>query len=330
MVHAETSQTTSAHRQPIAQREADRALSAGREHRLGDSPRLLAQRKRLQAVFGSAAQLQAPEEEMALQGRFAAAQRAAAQEDEPLQGRFVGTVQAVGDETAAPNLTGMPDPLKSGIEALSGMNLSDVRVHANSSGPAQLNALAYAQGNDIHLGPGQEQHLPHEAWHVVQQRQGRVQATMQMAGVAVNDDVALEHEADVMGARAHQMQSLMLAAGHAGVAAGDRQHGAFDGKLRSGTQPAQLQVVQGLFINNGNNAALYPHLHTDGQFMGYTYGAGGNQLELRSNGGNIRPAWFQDLGIALGGQLAGARLAHHNAILNWISNNEPDVWDQRR
>ncbi|PTT89971.1 hypothetical protein DBR42_06860, partial [Pelomonas sp. HMWF004] len=90
------------------------------------------------------------------------------------------------------NRTGMPDGLKAGIESLSGMDMSGVRVHRNSSQPAQLNALAYAQGNDIHLGPGQEQHLPHEAWHVVQQRQGRVQATMQMAGVGVNDDEGLE------------------------------------------------------------------------------------------------------------------------------------------
>ncbi|MEL6127089.1 MAG: DUF4157 domain-containing protein, partial [Pseudomonadota bacterium] len=37
--------------------------------------------------------------------------------------------------------------------------------------------MAYAQGSNIHLGPGQDQHLPHEAWHVVQQRQGRVPTT---------------------------------------------------------------------------------------------------------------------------------------------------------
>ncbi len=103
---------------------------------------------------------------------------------------------------ASPNQTGMPDALKAGIESLSGMDMSDVRVHRNSSQPAQLNALAYAQGNDIHLGPGQEQHLPHEAWHVVQQRQGRVEATTQRAGVGVNDDLGLEQEADEMGARA--------------------------------------------------------------------------------------------------------------------------------
>lgn len=107
------------------------------------------------------------------------------------------------------NKTGMPDHLKSGIESLSGMDMSDVKVHYNSSQPAQLQALAYAQGNEIHIGPGQEQHLAHEAWHVVQQRQGRVKPTMQMKeSVAVNDDPGLEHEADVMGAKALQMKAF--------------------------------------------------------------------------------------------------------------------------
>ena len=45
--------------------------------------------------------------------------------------------------------------------------------------------------------------MPHEAWHVVQQTQGRVRPTMQMKdGVPVNDDEGLEREADVMGSRA--------------------------------------------------------------------------------------------------------------------------------
>ena len=101
------------------------------------------------------------------------------------------------------NDTGLPDKLKSGIENLSGMSMDDVKVHRNSEKPAQLNAHAYAQGTDIHLSSGQEKHLPHEAWHVVQQKQGRVKPTMQMKGkVAVNDDAGLEKEADVMGAKA--------------------------------------------------------------------------------------------------------------------------------
>lgn len=103
----------------------------------------------------------------------------------------------------APNRTGMPDTLKTGVESLSGMSLDHVKVHYNSDKPSQLGALAYAQGSEIHVSPGQERHLPHEAWHVVQQAQGRVKPTMQMKdGVAVNDDTGLEHEADVMGARA--------------------------------------------------------------------------------------------------------------------------------
>ena len=101
------------------------------------------------------------------------------------------------------NTTGMPDNLKSGVESLSGIDMSDVKVHYNSSQPAQLNAHAYAQGNQIHLASGQEKHLPHEAWHVVQQKQGRVKPTMQMKGkVNINDDTGLEKEADVMGSKA--------------------------------------------------------------------------------------------------------------------------------
>ncbi len=107
------------------------------------------------------------------------------------------------EAAAAPNRTGLPDQLKQGVEALSGVAMDDVRVHRNSARPAGLQAHAFAQGSDIHLAPGQEQHLPHEAWHVVQQKQGRVRATAQLkAGVAINDDRGLEHEADMMGARA--------------------------------------------------------------------------------------------------------------------------------
>lgn len=138
------------------------------------SPRQVAQAKQLQALF---------------QG---------GEHDEP------AAPDAVQLRSAPPqrNDTGMPDFLKTNIEAMSGIDLSDVRVHRNSHKPAQLNAFAYAQGSEIHLGAGQEHHLPHEAWHVVQQRQGRVAATAQMRGVGINDDAALEAEADRQGALA--------------------------------------------------------------------------------------------------------------------------------
>ena len=99
----------------------------------------------------------------------------------------------------------MPSDLKSGIENLSGMSMDDVKVHYNSARPAQMKAHAYAQGTDIHVASGQEKHLPHEAWHVVQQKQGRVKPTIQMKGqVNINDDAGLEREADVMGQMAVQ------------------------------------------------------------------------------------------------------------------------------
>jgi hypothetical protein len=129
------------------------------------------------------------------------------------------------------NDTGMPDGLKSGIEELSGLSLDSVKVHYNSPQPAQLNALAYAQGTDIHVAPGQEQHLPHEAWHVVQQSQGRVQPTTQAQGVDVNDDPGLEREADLMGARATSDRAPV--------------------QRRPQAKPAGSSVVQGVFIVDG-------------------------------------------------------------------------------
>ena len=167
-----------------------------------------------ETLQGKFAAIQMMEEEEPLQGKFNTLQMAEEEEplqakffpiqlvedEEPLQGKF-GTVQKQAKQAA--NNTGMPNQLKSGIEGLSGVDVSDVKVHYNSSKPAQLNAHAYAQGSNIHIGPGQEKHLPHEAWHTVQQKQGRVQATTQMKeNVQVNDDPSLENEADVMGAKA--------------------------------------------------------------------------------------------------------------------------------
>lgn len=115
----------------------------------------------------------------------------------------LGSLLAVPIRAAADRRSGLPADLASGIESLAGVDLSGVRVHRNSSRPAELGALAYARGQEIHLGPGQERHLAHEAWHLVQQAQGRVQPTTQMKGGApVNSDHGLEHEADVMGAKA--------------------------------------------------------------------------------------------------------------------------------
>lgn len=169
----------------------DTAVTAGKS--AGNPLQLLKEQAAQLTGHNKPAQLMAQEEELPVQGKLTA-QLMAPEEELPVQGKFA--VQRVE------NKTGMPDSLKSGVESLSGYSMDNVKVHYNSSKPAQLNALAYAQGSDIHVGPGQETHLPHEAWHVVQQMQGRVQPTIQEKGVGINDDVALESEADVMGARA--------------------------------------------------------------------------------------------------------------------------------
>lgn len=69
-----------------------------------------------------------------------------------------------------PEKPGLPDHLRAGVESISRLTLDDVRVHYNSPEPSRHQALAYTKGRDIHLGPGQEKHLPHEAWHAVYRR----------------------------------------------------------------------------------------------------------------------------------------------------------------
>lgn len=116
----------------------------------------------------------------------------------PIQRRAVPGA-APGGGAHQVNRTGLPDGLKAGLESISGMSMDAVRVHYGSPEPARIQAHAFADGTNIHLAPGQERHLPHEAWHVVQQAEGRVRPTLDLGGTAVNDDPGLEREADRMG-----------------------------------------------------------------------------------------------------------------------------------
>ena len=172
------------------------------------------QNRMLQALAEPVQRLE-DEEEM-LQGKFENPVQREEDEAELLQGKFEQPAQRLGDEEddelmqgkfetpeQKRNETGMSDNLKAGIEDLSGFAMDDVRVHYNSPEPATVQALAYTQGTDIYVAPGQEQHLPHEAWHVAQQMAGRVEPTTEVSGLPVNDCIELEHEADVMGARAN-------------------------------------------------------------------------------------------------------------------------------
>jgi hypothetical protein len=145
------------------------------------------------------------------------------------------------------NNTGLPDQLKTGIEQLSGYSLEDVRVHYNSDKPKKLQAHAYAQGTDIHVASGQEKHLAHEAWHVVQQKQGRVKPTATIKGTGINDDGLLENEADVMGAKALQAKADHQSECCCGNCAADKTE-----------RPVQLMPVvqRRRFLNKGQVRAL--------------------------------------------------------------------------
>lgn len=100
----------------------------------------------------------------------------------------------------------LPPKLRRGMEKITGINLSDVRVFYHSSKPAQVQAHAYAQGRNIYISSGQEHHLPHELGHIVQQAKGMVKPTVSINGVEINDEPWLEKHATELGILAFDKQ----------------------------------------------------------------------------------------------------------------------------
>ncbi|WP_309120032.1 DUF4157 domain-containing protein [Paenibacillus sp.] len=104
---------------------------------------------------------------------------------------------------------GIPEPVLQKMEASFGASFEGVNIHVGGEA-SEVGALAYTQGSDIHFAPGQyrpdtksgQELLGHELAHVVQQREGRVQPTAEVAGVPLNDEKSLEAEADRLGAKA--------------------------------------------------------------------------------------------------------------------------------
>jgi len=177
--------------------------------------------------------------------------------------------------------------------------MGDVRVHYNSARPAEVQAQAFARGTEIHLAPGQERHLPHEAWHVVQQAQGRVQPTgSAKGGNPMNADPSLEHEADVMGRRASQMSNATALASVGGpIAAPGSAAGVMQAKAPEKRPPGMKNDTwegdeSGPLAQPGTTFTSDPFDHTvvvvraDGTGTQYTYMAvdenepGGPRMKL--------------------------------------------------
>ena len=118
---------------------------------------------------------------------------------------FINTLSAAIEENSStreskvrsPQISSAPEK---GIEALSGVSLDDVKVHFNSARPDNVTS-ASSQDREIHIAPGQERSLPHEAWRVAQQARGRVDPPRHKNDM-INDAEELQREADVMGERA--------------------------------------------------------------------------------------------------------------------------------
>ncbi|MCT7984920.1 DUF4157 domain-containing protein [Laspinema sp. A4] len=214
-------------------------------------------------------------------------------------------IQAKGDKPA--NQTGLPDNLKAEIENLSGYSLDDVRVHYNSPKPAQLQALAYTQGTEIHVAPGQEKHLPHEAWHVVQQKQGRVKPTIQMKGTQINDDQGLEREADLMGQKAKISGDSK-----------DRQTQVQSENKRGPIGlPDNLKSCQlmGNYFKNNLPIQLvkeYKHLVIDKQDVGL------DALRESLNENGLQTAENRNISLSEGSE----KLGHHQHVFMWDSSKK--------
>lgn len=156
-------------------------------------------------------QRQGMEEEEELQMKENPLQRQGMEEEEELQMKKAASTPI---QRSSSSNSSMPEDVQAQMEDTFQADFSDVKIHANSESAPAVGALAYTQGNDIHFAQGQydpsssagQELLGHELTHVVQQREGRVQATTEISGMPVNDDHSLENEADQMGQKAAQQK----------------------------------------------------------------------------------------------------------------------------
>jgi hypothetical protein len=104
--------------------------------------------------------------------------------------------------------TKLPEEVQDKMEKSFGQDFGNVKIHKDSSSALELNAKAYAQGEDIHFAPGAfdplsksgQELIGHELTHVVQQRQKRVgKGEVHGKGIEMNQDASLEKEADDLG-----------------------------------------------------------------------------------------------------------------------------------
>jgi hypothetical protein len=199
-------------------------------------------------------------------------------------------------------------------------DFSTVRVHEGDEAAA-MGAVAYTQGADVHFSRGQyapdsrsgQELIGHELAHIVQQSEGRVPATRQFKGVDLNDDSALEHEADAWGARAAAGEPVARSASasqpgaHAPV---QRKEGPIEhqGKVGAGTLTARKDDLDPSDKSNDNYSLEYAGkdadkahwlqfvnrtMYADEPGTGKVYATG----TVETTGGKGRPWTTPDTGV---------------------------------
>ena len=198
--------------------------------------------------------------------------------------------------------TGGGRPLDAGVrtsmEQSFGADFSAVRVHEGSHVNA-VGAVAYAQGTDLHFSPGSyapdsasgRELIGHELAHVVQQSQGRVAATTQAKGVAVNNDASLEREADDLGTRAARGERVGSGASVTAGGDGPAQCYAFIGDKQvlptdDGAGGAAAPMVGDTVVRSYDSAAeLQDHAGGQTDYMGNL--ADGTWVKFSPKGTNV-------------------------------------------
>lgn len=167
--------------------------------------------------------------------------------------------------------TPLPPEVRGRMEAALLADFTAVRVHQHPYAQA-IGAAAFTRGADIFFAPGRFdptspqgiELLGHELTHVKQQAQGRVPVNAQVGGAPANDDPALEHEADEMGAkvaRGEPAHGPASAKAGAGTPAAPASHGPVQAKPATETSdPAPPGAQPRMEELEGPGAADAPHI----------------------------------------------------------------------
>lgn len=200
-------------------------------------------------------------------------------------------------------------------EALAGLS-----VHPDSPRARTLGAVAFTQGEQIHVAPGHwaphsaagRELIGHEIAHVLQQRSGRVPAIARVAGRALNDDPALEAEADTLAPLA--WQAFAAWPQHAAVVRPAAAAGAGTGVVqrRSSPPPQSCAAPAVMDCTAGNDDP--PRINREFRFGRDAAVLDPTDITFLDS---VAAAWHRNGGVALL-RIDGYASAEGDCAYNWV------------